>query len=154
MDSNLNKVKKYKQLFSLKPLYAQTEWKVIKSEVNTRHRVLFSKAPLLTSRAALSLTFINRFVFFQGFDFLSYLAELFLYFKKERFDLLVWSCVKIVGSIHIVTFGLGVGNSRVVIIVCFLLRGGSAQCARGKKEEQIHQAQDNTRASHSYQFLS
>ena len=98
------------------------------------------------------LTFVTRFVFFQGFDFLSNLTELLLDFKQQRFYLLVRSCVKIVGSIDVVTFGLGVGNSRVVIIVCSFLKGGSAQC--GKKEEQIYQAQGNTRSNHSYQFLS
>ena len=107
---------------------------------------------LRTSREALWLTFTNRSVFFQGFDFLSNLTKVLLDFKRHRFDLLVRSCVKIVGSIHIVTFGLGVGSSRRVIIVGFFLRDGSGQC--GEKEEQICQAQDNTRASHSYQFHS
>ena len=75
-------------------------------------------------------------MFFQGSDFLSNLAEVLLDFKKHSFDLLVRSCVKIVRSIHIVTFGLGVGNStRRVIIVGFFLMVGSGQC--GEKEEQI-----------------
>ena len=96
------------------------------------------------------LTFITCFVFFQGFDFLSNLAKLVLDFKKQRFDPLVRSCVKIVGSIDIVTFRLGVGNSRAVIIVCSFLRGGSAQC--GKKEEEIYRTQHNTKANHCYQL--
>ena len=87
----------------------------------------------LNLNKALWLTFLNRFVFFQGFDFLSNLAEILLDFKKNRFDLLVRSCVKIVRSIHIVTFGLGVGNSGSVVIVGFFLRDGSGQC--GEKDE-------------------
>ena len=75
-----------------------TGGKLKNSEVKAKIVCCFpTEAPLHTSREVLSLTFFPHFVFFQGFYFLSNLAELLVEFKKQRFDLLVRSCVKIVG---------------------------------------------------------
>ena len=59
-----------------------------------------------TKRQNINLTFTSRFVLFHALDFLSHLTEFLLYLMKQRLDLLIRPCVKIVGSIHVMTFVL------------------------------------------------
>ena len=90
-------------------------------------------------------TFTCRFVFLHRLDVLSHFTKLPLYFMQQRFDLLVRSCVKIVGSIHVMTFVLGRKNLRYVSASgCF--GDGYADSRKHKKHD--YQTAGRTKGSH------